>query len=371
MIQQMKKEVEEVGKYQFQEIPQGEGGLGIVVKVQNIHNAEILALKIFNKQQMTRNISANNPDEKQQIIAREILHQKKVSGHPLIVELKEVFLTENFVCIAMEYARGEDLHSYVTKCIANKSALTESEARPWFQQLVIAINFCHKHDINNLSIKLDNVFRVYDEAGPQPGWWGQRSKIRRENQNVQYYLKLCHFGYANFLDKNSAPAQRLSSSAYASPETLDLAPGKICDGCKRDVWSCGVALYYLLTGNYPFDPQQFTMGELFQKIRGAEYGWPRNCRVSQAVKNLVALMLNPNPSNRCSIDDVIRNGWFQVGLPANWNKNFDAQVQEKQQLLQTDEEISKIVDGIIAGVRQNCDDDFNFEDCDLSEFEEE
>lgn len=54
--------------------------------------------------------------------------------------LLKVFLTKDDLCIVMEYAPGGDLHQYVKI----QRCLPEEEARWFFQQLVVAVEYCHK-----------------------------------------------------------------------------------------------------------------------------------------------------------------------------------------------------------------------------------
>ena len=53
----------------------------------------------------------------------------------------QVFLTENYLGIAMEYANGGDSFEYVRK----KGGLHENEARWFFQQLIVALDLSLIH----------------------------------------------------------------------------------------------------------------------------------------------------------------------------------------------------------------------------------
>lgn len=55
-------------------------------------------------------------------------------------QFREVFLTPDYLGIAMEYAAGGDMFQHVT----NKRGLSENEARWFFQQLVLGLDYCHK-----------------------------------------------------------------------------------------------------------------------------------------------------------------------------------------------------------------------------------
>jgi serine/threonine protein kinase len=71
-------------------------------------------------------------------VEREIKNHR-ILVHPHIIHFKEVFLTDKYLGIVMEYAAGGDMFEYV----AQKEGLHENEARWFFQQLVMAIDYCH------------------------------------------------------------------------------------------------------------------------------------------------------------------------------------------------------------------------------------
>ena len=52
----------------------------------------------------------------------------------------QVFLTKEYLAIAMEYAAGGDMFQYVK----HRGGLEEVEARWFFQQLIIGMDYCHK-----------------------------------------------------------------------------------------------------------------------------------------------------------------------------------------------------------------------------------
>ena len=60
--------------------------------------------------------------------------------HPHVVALHEVFLTRAHLVLVMEYAAGGDLFSLVRA----RGGLEEGDARWFFQQIAVAIDYCHK-----------------------------------------------------------------------------------------------------------------------------------------------------------------------------------------------------------------------------------
>jgi serine/threonine-protein kinase SRK2 len=105
----------------------------------------------------------------------------------------QVFLTEHYLGIAMEYANGGDSFEYVRK----KGGLHENEARWFFQQLIVALDYCHRKGVINRDVKLENTL-IH---------WARKP-----------LLKICDFGYSKDMKYQSAPASRVGTPAYLAPE---------------------------------------------------------------------------------------------------------------------------------------------------------
>ena len=84
-------------------------------------------------------------------VLREILNHRLCVVHPNIVQFKEVFLTPNHLAIVMEFAAGGDMFEYVirNKAQVHGQGLKEGDARGFFQQLLVALEFCHELGIAN------------------------------------------------------------------------------------------------------------------------------------------------------------------------------------------------------------------------------
>ncbi|KAK9827959.1 hypothetical protein WJX81_001199, partial [Elliptochloris bilobata] len=151
-----------------------EGTFGVVVLAQDVRIKESVAIKF-----LERGSGVNKS------VLREILNHRLCVVHPNIVQFREIFLTPVHLAIVMEYAAGGDMFEYVIKhkLPAHGQGLLEHAARTFFQQLVVALEFCHELGIANRDIKLENT--LLDAAEPQPN------------------VKICDFGYSKneFVDR--------------------------------------------------------------------------------------------------------------------------------------------------------------------------
>ncbi|KAK4477746.1 hypothetical protein RD792_017007, partial [Penstemon davidsonii] len=147
-------------------------------------------------------------------VAREIINHRSLR-HPNIIRFKEVVLTPTHLAIVMEYAAGGEL----------------------FDQICTAGRFSEDEQICHRDLKLENTLL---DGSPSPR------------------LKICDFGYSKSSVLHSVAKSTVGTPAYIAPEVLSR---REYDGKLADVWSCGVTLYVMLVGAYPFedpdDPNNF------------------------------------------------------------------------------------------------------------------
>jgi len=127
-------------------------------------------------------------------------------------------------------------------------------------------------------------------------------------------VKIVDFGFSNYTtahpndpsdDKQILQTSYCGSIHYAAPELLSRNP---FDGKKADVWSLGVVLFAMISGQFPFDDYDGNSARIFQKIRSDEVEFPMH--FSNLQHSLLAMMLEKDPLNRCSIDDVVDHPYF-------------------------------------------------------------
>ncbi|KAF2871588.1 serine threonine protein kinase-like protein SNF1p [Massariosphaeria phaeospora] len=251
----------------------GEGSFGKVKLATHQVSGQKVALKIINRKRLvTRDMAGR--------IEREIQYLQLLR-HPHIIKLYTVITTATDIIMVLEYAGGE-LFDY----IVTNGRLAEDKARKFFQQIVCAVEYCHRHKIVHRDLKPENL--LLDD---------------------QFNVKIADFGLSNIMTDGNFLKTSCGSPNYAAPEVIS---GKLYAGPEVDVWSCGVILYVLLVGRLPFDDEYIPT--LFKKIAAGNYSIPNY--LSPGAISLIKKMLMVNPVHRITVAEIRQDPWFTKDLPS-------------------------------------------------------
>ncbi|GLT42737.1 hypothetical protein SLA2020_167230 [Shorea laevis] len=287
----------------------GSGNFGVARLMRNKETKALVAMKYIER--------GPKIDEN---VAREIINHRSLR-HPNIIRFKEVVLTPTHLAIVMEYAAGGELFER----ICNAGRFSEDEARYFFQQLISGVSYCHSLQICHRDLKLENTLL---DGSPAPR------------------LKICDFGYSKSSLLHSRPKSTVGTPAYIAPEVLSR---REYDGKTADVWSCGVTLYVMLVGAYPFedqeDPKNFR--KTINRILSVQYKIPDYVHISQDCKHLLSRIFVATPTRRITIKEIKSHPWFLKNLPRELTEAAQALYYRKDNpafSAQSNEEIMKIVE---------------------------
>ncbi|XP_055810206.1 serine/threonine-protein kinase SAPK1-like isoform X1 [Solanum dulcamara] len=258
----------------------GCGNFGVAKLVRDYKTKELFAVKFFERGQKI--------DEH---VQREIMNHRSLN-HPNIIRFKEVLLTPTHLAIVMEYAAGGELFQR----ICNVGRFNENEARFFFQQLISGVSYCHFMQICHRDLKLENTL-LDGSTAPR--------------------VKICDFGCSKSSVFHSQPKSTVGTPAYVAPEILSK---KEYDGKVADVWSCGVTLYVMLVGAYPFedptDPKN--MRKTISRIISVQYSVPQNVPISMECQHLLSRIFVADPEKRITIPEIKKHPWFLKNLPVEF-----------------------------------------------------
>ena len=202
-----------IGAYRMRAVV-GDGAFSVVKLVYNEETQTYYACKIVPRSRI--NTKALQDRFELEIRINQQLH------HPGIVKLFDLLSDENNFYVIMEFCQSGELFQY----IVDRGPLSEQDARPFVRQILECLEYIHRQNVTHRDLKPENL--LLDQLGR---------------------VKLSDFGLSRFLGKDGLVETPCGSPCYASPECISGAP---YDGKTTDVWSVGVILYAMLTGQLPW-----------------------------------------------------------------------------------------------------------------------
>ena len=251
----------------------GKGGYAKVYEVKNKKTGEIRACKHLSKLQI-KNFES---------FRREIEILKRMD-HPNIIKLYEIFESERSWYLIMEECRGGEIFDRITGRVETNNMYSEKDAAIIFQQVMSCIQYCHNHKVCHRDLKPENILYL------NPG---------SEKDNI---IKIIDFGLSQATGNLKT---KVGTAYYVSPEILK---GKYTELC--DIWSAGVILYILLSGEPPFNGDSDS--QIYSKISEMKFTFPDNKwkNISKDAKDLINHMLVPE-KERYNAEKVLAHKWFK------------------------------------------------------------
>lgn len=262
----------------------GAGAFGRVYLVRDVSSDEYLALKVVDKNLVFRDRlhfeSAVN----------ERITLEMVNGHAFMCRLRYSFQTQACLYLVTDFYEGGDLFSFLRN---HHSEVTEAQAVRIIAEVVLALESMHDKGIVYRDLKPENV--LLDREG---------------------HVRLVDLGLAKVLSRenNYLTTTICGSLSYAAPEMLSEREY----GLAFDMWTLGVFVYQVLTGDMPFDTEDRSRQEI---LRDQQLGQIPMNGLSPETFDLVCELLNPDPARRPSCHQVRSHRMFaEVDWEALANK---------------------------------------------------
>uniref|UniRef100_A0A3Q3WF09 non-specific serine/threonine protein kinase n=1 Tax=Mola mola TaxID=94237 RepID=A0A3Q3WF09_MOLML len=166
--------------------------------------------------------------------------------------------------------------------------LSEEQARLYFRDVVLGIEYLHYQKIVHRDVKPSNLL-LGDDG----------------------HVKIADFGVSNQFEGNDALLSSTAGTpAFMAPETLSDAR-KSFSGKALDLWAMGVTLYCFVFGKCPFIDEYILA--LHNKIRTRPVEFPETLEISEELRTLILRMLDKNPDNRITIPEIKMDLWVTQG----------------------------------------------------------
>ena len=305
----------------------GDGYFGTVYKAKEKETGKLYAIKEILKESLYNGKKSNK-------IKKKLENLKKINYNNLI-KINDFYEDKVNIYIITELCDSGDL----TEKVKDDSFFCEFLVKYIMYQVFLSVDFLHKNKIahgdikrgnigivskkNNekfLSIK-DLIFQITNNEGMQKELLTVKN-ICDLNDNTKFFLKnllnyefkLMDYGVFDlFKQKENDELLCLTGTLnYMSPETF-IGNRSL----QSDEWSCGILMYNLLTGNYPFEGD--SKENLINEIKNRKFDLSADIlkQKTKSCKDLIFKLLNKDYKTRIKVDEVLNHEFFTKGIKIN------------------------------------------------------
>ncbi|XP_043188204.1 serine/threonine-protein kinase grp-like isoform X2 [Amphibalanus amphitrite] len=253
----------------------GEGAFGEVHLLTNRTTGEAVAMKVID----TRlHATVYEQARKEFTIHRRLEHESIIRVYGVRKELPLMYLF-------LEYAPGGELYDKIEPDVG----LPQLEAQRYFRQIIGGVEYLHRLGIAHRDLKPENI-------------------LLDNHDNI----KISDFGMATIFRLNGSERKldkRCGTLPYIAPEVLR-GPYR---AEPADLWSCGVILVALLTGELPWDEPTPTQPE-YRGWRDGKICTAPWVKVDSLALGLLQKLLQHTPARRATVQTVRESAWFKRRL---------------------------------------------------------
>ena len=259
----------------------GKGNFGKVMLAEEKHTGNLYAIKVLKKEFIIENDEIDSTRSEKRVFLTAAREQ-----HPFLLNLHSCFQTETRVYFVMEYVSGGDLMLHI-----QREQFNLHRARFYAAEVLLALEYFHKHGIIYRDLKLDNIMLTLDG-----------------------HVKIADYG----LCKEGMWYGNTTTTFCGTPEFM--APEILLEqryDRAVDWWAFGILLYEMLLGQAPFRGDD--EDEIFDAILEDEPLYP--IQMPRDSVSLLQRLLTRDPSRRLGsgpndADDIKAHPFFR---DINWD----------------------------------------------------
>lgn len=215
--------------------------------------------------------------------------------------------------LASEYCEGGELFTVLSSTKGGK--IPSQTLQEVMFQILSSVAALHKAGVAHRDLSLENVV-VHKDGCIRLIDFGQSLLVHAAGDDLQEaFVQLSHLG--------------VSGKKFYRPPEARLTNCVAHSAKKLDVFACGVMLYVLAVGEYPFDPSDYSsMFPEKELDSGRCFGLRRRLQsknleseMPKEMLNLMEQLMAPNPEKRISAEEALAHPWLceMEACPASTN----------------------------------------------------
>lgn len=264
----------------------GEGAFGVAHLVRDRRSSFLRVLKTINRRQSQ--VPAAQLDKE--------IRNLKACDHPHIIRLFEYYEDYENIYLIMEHAEGGELHKVLEEQKRKNLTLPERWVAVVIKQCLMAIVYTHAQGIIHKDIKTENILLL-------------RPSDVNDPQNHPHAV-IIDLGIAELF---SARLGRRARCTVVAGTPTHMAPevwmGNF--GQVADVWSLGVVIFELLSGEVPFLCSNLSSAQEWLRLHRQGPNWSLLSHCSSQARAICQRMLSCDERMRPTAQQCLGHSWFK------------------------------------------------------------
>lgn len=317
----------------------------------------IRLMKIFPKKN-----NIDNKSKKDSFLSS--AEQLQLLDNPNIRKIFEIYIfNENYYII---FEKNEE-NNLIEK-IKDEGIQKNEEIRSIMGHLLNCIIYLHEKDIFNIELKLDTIFLSEIVIKTTKKVLRKRSKASDENKNENNNIKKNYEIKISVIDylKEKYELEDVNTLIFYSPEIIEqIGQNNIIKkdfninfeeekknyiNNTYDEWACGIFMYYLISGEFPFKGK--TKDEIISNIKNSDidFSSPKFELISNECKDLITKLLEKDNNKRIKCNECFNHPFFTEKKlqKQDTETNDEIDIEILKNLLEIKKPASKFHELIIA-----------------------
>ena len=271
--------------------------------------------------------------------------------HPNINKIFEIYVFEDKFYLILNYFDENNLIEKIKDCGLEEESIVNNIMNQIFNSII----YLHESDIYNIDLNLENILiyeiilktkkKVLFKKGKKSSDSDKNDKTKKNKEmkkldSLKKKIEV-NISVLDYLNEDYE-VSNLNYLMFYPPEIIEKIENDDTKKIDNDEenrseeWACGIIMYYLITGDFPFKGED--KDQLFSNIKNTELEFSSSKfeLISNPCKDLIKKLLEKDKRKRISVKECLEHAFFKVD-----NLKKDEEKKEKDKIEERQEEVDK------------------------------